>query len=338
MSLAMQVLQRLAAARANEAGVRQFVSGAALAGEFSVTRSAIWKAMGQLRALGTSIDAITHHGYRLTLPASPLDTGGVIRQLAPGTRARLREGRCVPMLASTSSALLERAAPPPGQFDFLTAEHQSAGRGRRGRSWLAPPGGAICLSWSWSFEGLAAQLGALSLATGVAAIRALAGFGITGVALKWPNDLVTAHGKLGGILIEIRSEAAGPVQVVAGLGLNVALGESVREHIDATGNHAADLAELTAGAPPARNALVAALLDQGIATLDTFAREGFAPFHAAYLAADALRDRPVVIHGGHGPDGGIARGIDADGALRVEHAGQIHRIIAGEISVRADTP
>jgi BirA family biotin operon repressor/biotin-[acetyl-CoA-carboxylase] ligase len=266
-----------------------------------------------------------------------LDTAGVSACLAPATRAALREGRCAAQLPSTNSALLQQGAPPPGQFDFLTAEYQSAGRGRRGRSWLAPPGGAICLSWSWSFEGVA-QLGAVSLAIGIAALRALAALGISGVRLKWPNDLVTPRGKLGGILIEMRSEAAGPVHVVVGLGLNVALGAALRQRIDAVGNAPVDLAELSAGAvPPPRNALVAALLDQGIAMLETFATTGFAPLLAEYQAADALAGRAVRVEGSTGPATGVACGVDTDGALRVEHAGAIHRIIAGEVSIRAET-
>lgn len=336
MSLALQVLQQLAAARAAEQGVPQPVSGAQLAAHFGVTRSAIWKAIGQLRGYGTEIEAGTHRGYRLAWATSPLHAEGVIARLAPATRARLRQGRCVDSIDSTNTALLECGAPPPGQFDFLTAEHQSAGRGRRGRSWLAPPGGAICLSWSWCFEGMAAQLGALSLAIGVAARRALTGLGLDGIQLKWPNDLVTARGKLGGILIEMRSEAAGPMHVVVGLGLNVALGTALREQVAAAGNVAADLASLAPGGrPPLRNALVAALLNAGVATLDEFARAGFAPFRDEYEAADALAGRVVQVHGGHGPAGGIARGVAEDGALRVEHEGRIHRIIAGEVSVRA---
>src|SRR5690606_31455072 len=140
MTLAMQVLQRLAAARAAEEGTPQFVSGAALAAEFAVTRSAIWKAMGLPRGRGPEVQASTHRGYRLVRPASPLTAAGVLQRLSPGVRARLREGRCATEIASTNSELLERGAPPPGRFDFLTAEYQSAGRGRMGRSWLAPPG------------------------------------------------------------------------------------------------------------------------------------------------------------------------------------------------------
>jgi BirA family biotin operon repressor/biotin-[acetyl-CoA-carboxylase] ligase len=339
MTLAMQLLQRLATARAAEDGGPHFVSGAALATEYAVTRSAIWKAVGSLRERGTQIEAITHRGYRLAQPASPLGIDGVLALLSPGTRARLRQGQCVTEVASTNSVLLERGAPPPGQFDFLTAEYQLAGRGRLGRSWLAPPGGAVCLSWSWCFEGLTDRLGALSLATGVAVLRALASLGLTGVRLKWPNDLVTDAGKLGGILIEMRSEAAGPMHMVAGLGLNITLGPAMREFIGAGGNHPASLAELASGGrPPPREALVAAMLEANVALLRDYARDGFAAAMDEYQAADALRDRPVRVLGGTGIKlgSGIARGVDASGALLVEHEGQIQRIIAGEVSVRPD--
>lgn len=339
MTLAMQLLQRLAAARASEERKPRFVSGAALADELAVTRSAVWKAVVSLRERGTEIEAITHRGYRLVRPATPLSTAGVLAHLPADIRARLRNGQCLTETTSTNSALLEQGAPPPGQFDFLTAEYQSAGRGRLGRSWLAPPGGGICLSWSWCFEGIGERPGALSLATGVAVLRALQALGLAGVRLKWPNDLVTAGGKLGGILIEMRSEAAGPLHVVVGLGLNVSLGTAMREFIHAGGNRAADLAELAGGDPPARETLVAALLEHNVRLLEDFGQAGFASVREAYLAAEALHDLPVRITGGGSRIvAGIARGVDIDGALLVEHDGERHRIVAGEVSVRAEDP
>jgi BirA family biotin operon repressor/biotin-[acetyl-CoA-carboxylase] ligase len=300
MSLAMQLLQRLAAIRAAEQQQPQFTSGATLASEFAVTRTAIWKAIGSLRERGTEIEAVTHRGYRLAQPASPLSVAGVCGRLSAATRAQLRSGQCLAEIASTNSALLAAGAPPPGRFDFLTAEYQHAGRGRRGRSWLAPPGGALCLSWSWCFEGITERVGALSLAAGVAVLRGLAALGLAGVQLKWPNDLVTPQGKLGGILIELRSEAAGPVHVVAGLGLNVTLSAAMREFIAAGGTRATDLTAIADGRPPPRESLVAAILDHNIAMLREFPRAGFTGMLAEY-----------------------------------QQAGQIHRIIAGEVSVRA---
>jgi BirA family transcriptional regulator, biotin operon repressor / biotin---[acetyl-CoA-carboxylase] ligase len=337
MTLAARVLNELATARQAEGRIRHFTSGATLATKMQVTRSAIWKAVTQLRELGTQIEAIPRQGYRLALPSSPLDVAQISSLLHQAVLKQLRRGECVGETASTNATLLARDAPPPGRFDFLTAEYQSAGRGRRGRSWLAAPGGAICLSWMWSFEAMAAQMGALSLAIGVGVLRALKDCGIEGIELKWPNDLVAGGGKLGGILVEIRSESAGPVQVVVGLGLNVSMGKSLRERIDATGNHAVDLCTL--GGAPERNRLVAAVLNHGIAVLEDFARAGLQPFLGEYRAADALQDRPITLHNGDGnARTGIARGIDDGGALRVEHSGKIHHIIAGEVSIRPGNP
>ena len=146
----------------------------------------------------------------------------------------------------------------------------------------------------------------------------------------------TADGKLGGILIEMRSESAGPVHIVVGLGLNMALGHAVRERIDASGNQPVDLCSLVqAGAVPGRNALVAALAaswasrpcrSSRTAASSLSATSSAAPMHCA-TGPWTSRAAPIA--------GGIARGVDADGALRVEYGGSIHRIIGGDISVRA---
>jgi BirA family biotin operon repressor/biotin-[acetyl-CoA-carboxylase] ligase len=178
-------------------------------------------------------------------------------------------------------------------------------------------------------------MGALSLAIGVSALRALRGLGIEGVQLKWPNDLVAPQGKLGGILIEMRTESGGPVHVVIGIGLNVALPSDLRATLAQMGTDAADLSLLAAeSAPPARVDLTAALLREGICAVREFASRGFAPFLDEYQAADVLRDRPVRLQGSGPVESGVARGVDVDGALRVEHNSQVHRIIAGEVSVR----
>ena len=237
---------------------------------------------------------------------------------------------------STNADLLARSAVSPGQFDFLAAEYQSAGRGRRTRSWFAPPGGAICLSLSWSFPTLPPDLSALSLAVGVCALRALSGVGIGGAALKWPNDLVANGAKLGGILIELRAEAGGPAQVVIGIGLNVALGANMRAQIEASGTHAADLAQLGVESCD-RNRLAAALITQTVHGLEQFAGNGFSSFAAEWRAADALVGKRVVVNADGGPVTGHARGIDIDGALCVQTRDGLQRYVTGDVSVRAAT-
>ena len=100
--------------------------------------------------------------------------------------------------------LLDEGPPASGQLRVSIAEHQTAGRGRRGRRWQSPPGGGIWLSVSWLFDRQPPELTALGLAAGLAVRRALVGAGIGGVMLKWPNDLVHGDRKLGGVLAELR--------------------------------------------------------------------------------------------------------------------------------------
>ncbi|RYZ57078.1 MAG: biotin--[acetyl-CoA-carboxylase] ligase, partial [Proteobacteria bacterium] len=190
------------------------MSGERLSVELGVSRTAVWKAVGVLRELGVDVDSLPRQGYRLAQPTTPLDKPGLFFALPEATRARLEELRVSWRTTSTNQDLLQRGAPAQGRFCLHVAESQSAGRGRRGRSWLAPPGGSLCLSWSWRFEAMPAHAGTLSLAIGLAAVRSLEALGIRDVRVKWPNDLVTDDGKLAGILIETVSEAGGPALVV----------------------------------------------------------------------------------------------------------------------------
>lgn len=313
---------------------REFHSGTTVAQRCGVSRSAVWKSVAALRGLGVSVHAVANRGYRLPAANELLQAEHVRQRLTPQLAAAVRDGRCLWSTGSTNADLLRRPAPTPGQFDFLTAEFQSAGRGRRARSWFAPPGGAVCLSLSWSFASLPAAIGALSLAIGVCALRALKRIGVAAPQLKWPNDLVVDGAKLGGILIELRAEAGGPAHVVIGIGCNVALGEGVIAQIATTGTQATDLAQL--GVDPCdRNQLVAAVLTECVSGLRQFERAGFAGFSEEWRAADALAGKSVLVSADHGSVNGHARGIDIDGALCVQTRDGLQRFLTGDVSVRA---
>ena len=224
--------------------------------------------------------------------------------------------------------------PAAGSTSVVLAEHQTGGRGRRGRAWVAPPGGAICFSMSWQYAELPADLSALSLVVGLCVVNALNEVGVEGVNLKWPNDLVTGQGKLGGILIEMRAEAGGPVHVVIGIGLNVMLDDSSREAVKAAGNVADDIRAHRQPVPD-RNDIVTAMLTRMIPALAAFPRQGLKPHLSHWNACDALFDREVNVENAGEITRGIARGIDAHGALLVETPAGVRRFISGEVSVRA---
>ncbi len=312
-----------------------FQSGADLARRFGVSRSAVWKAVMSLRERGLVVHAVRNRGYRLAAPCEPLDAAKIRATLRRGVRERIRDIETVWSLESTNAALLERTGLEPGLADVLLAEHQTSGRGRRGRPWLAPPGAAICLTLSWSFPLVPRDLGALGLAIGVCALRALRRRVTEPLTLKWPNDLTLGDRKLAGILIEMRAESGGPTYVVVGIGINLALDTAVLEQIAATGTRATDLR--SAGADPApRNAIVAELVGEIVPGLMVFEREGLRPFVDEWKAADTLRGRSVSVQSGETTVRGTARGIDIGGALLVETPQGLRKFVSGEVSVRPE--
>jgi BirA family biotin operon repressor/biotin-[acetyl-CoA-carboxylase] ligase len=296
----------------------------------------VWKAARALRALGATVHAVRNRGYRLPGTAETLSAESILELLPEPVRARIRRLDTAWTVGSTNTVLLDRANPPVGSSEVLLAEYQTAGRGRRGRLWVAPPGGAICLSMSWVFGEVPRDLGALGLVVGVCALRTLTRLGVQGARLKWPNDLLIQDRKLGGILIELRAESAGPACVIIGMGLNIALGTALLEKISSTGLAPIDLA--SASAPGlSRNALAAGLIGAFVEGLREFERLGLKPFAQEWLEADALRGRPISVMSAEGTTKGIARGIDLDGALLVETPQGLLRFISGDVSVRAES-
>ena len=311
----------------------EFTSGEALAEKLGVSRSAVWKAVGTLKDLGATLHAVRNRGYRLVTGGEPLDAARIRARLPRELEGRVCQLDVAWSVQSTNTVLLSRPNPPAGFAEALLAEYQTHGRGRRGRIWVAPPGGAICMSLSWTFQQAPEDLGALGLAIGVCTLRALNEFDLAGVGLKWPNDILVDGRKLGGILIDLRAESAGPACVVIGLGLNVALGSNLLRKIAVTGLPATDL--LTAGMErPCRNSLAAAVIAACLRGLPEFERQGLRPFVEEWRAADVLRGRPVEVHAAHGMVRGLARGIDVHGGFLIETAQGVRRFISGDVTVR----
>jgi BirA family biotin operon repressor/biotin-[acetyl-CoA-carboxylase] ligase len=323
-------------------------SGEALAKQLAVSRAAVWKGVERLRGLGLPVLGLARHGYRLANPVELLDAERIRAEIDPRRLQQLRRFEVLFEVDSTNTRLLDRSAPPAGHADVCLSELQHAGRGRRGRRWIAPFGAGVTLSMSWSFRDAASTLAALSLAVGVAVTRALKRCGAQGVALKWPNDIWFEDRKIGGVLIELRAEAGGPAHVVIGVGLNVALTTESRREIEAGGiagaAHAGAAVAVAAvadacGRLPARNLVAGAILDELLSMLGEFEREGFTAFRNDWMALDALRGRParVLLADAAAADAvvvGTARGVDQEGALLLETGDRVQRFVSGEASLR----
>ncbi len=228
---------------------------------------------------------------------------------------------------STNAVLLSRAEAGAPSGTVVIAEEQTAGRGRRGRTWFASPGDGLTFSLLWRFAPGTAPAG-LSLAVGVAVARALGTVGAGGTALKWPNDILRGGRKLGGILVELVPGA--PHAAVIGIGINLHLPAAMPEDLRAAsaalyaGNEVAD-----------ENGLYAALLGELLATLETFAAQGFAAIRPEWMTRHALQDARVSLSSDFGPPReGLCRGVDVDGALLFEVDGRVERVLSGEVSLR----
>jgi BirA family biotin operon repressor/biotin-[acetyl-CoA-carboxylase] ligase len=311
-------------------------SGESLGKRFGVTRAAVWKHVAKLEQWGLDVAAVPGAGYRLAAPLDLLDAHqlrGALRNFGVRQLERLD---LFTELDSTNRHLLQAPRPEAGALTACMAEYQSAGRGRRGRSWNAPLASGLCLSAGWQFADTPPDLTALPLAIGVVARRVLARLCGVEVELKWPNDLVFEERKLGGILVEIVAEAQGGCYLVAGLGINVAMPPQRLALLSDWPRGAVDLAQATKGNAPRRTVLAAAMLAELAELFARYATSGFAPYAAEFKDADFLAGKRISIEGGTAHLDGTGRGIGSDGALLVETASGVRqRVISGDVSVRA---
>lgn len=224
---------------------------------------------------------------------------------------------------STNLQLQARAKTGAPAGTVLLAERQTAGRGRRGRSWYQGPH-ALAFSLLWRLPDNRPASG-LSLAVGLAIAEALPVSAANPAQLKWPNDVLLDGRKVAGILIE----SAGPQCFVIGIGIN--LGD--------LGQLPPDIAPTAGGLPCTgveRTQIFAGVLDQLVTVLDIFSAHGFAPLQTRWQTRHAYQDMAVNLFFSEGTDPvqGVCRGVDANGELLLETATCIQTIASGEVSLR----
>ncbi len=309
-----------------------FHSGEALGREVGVSRTAVWKQLRKLEGLGLSVETTRGCGYRLLDPPEPFRGADIVAGLSRCARQHLKHLFVEDAVNSTNTYLLERFAQGAGHGEVCLAEWQSAGRGRRGRSFYSEWGGNIHFSVGWQFESGVGALEGLSLAVGVVMADLLSAHGVD-VQLKWPNDLLvsTPSGtlKLGGILVEVRGDAVGPCQVVIGVGVNIRLSDKGKAGIE---QPVAALADLTTGL--SRNGLVSAMIEEHMQMLACFEKTGFSAWRDRWNGYHVHRNKAVRIHQGSTVHDGVAQGVDDTGNLVVSIDGKCRRFTGGEVSLR----
>ncbi|VAX12852.1 Biotin operon repressor / Biotin--protein ligase [hydrothermal vent metagenome] len=312
-------------------GDGRFHSGQTLARPLGVSRGAIWKALRKIaQDFNLDIQSVRGRGYRLEKPIEFLDLEKIQAGLKSATGSLLSGIELHNSLGSTNHHLYELARQGASSGRVVIAEHQQAGRGRRGRIWISPFAQNLYLSLLWRFDFGLARLSGLSLTVAVAVARAL--HQVTGIEpeLKWPNDIQYQGRKLSGNLLEVQGESEGPCVAVIGVGVNVSMSAAIADDIDQPWT---DLS-IASGRQISRNLLCAAILNELALALVAFSETGLKTFMSDWRRWDGIMDKSVrLIFADHEIEGEVC-GIDEQGALLLKNRTGLHRYHMGEVSLR----
>ncbi|MDO9281588.1 MAG: bifunctional biotin--[acetyl-CoA-carboxylase] ligase/biotin operon repressor BirA [Methylotenera sp.] len=306
----------------------KFHSGEAIATQFNVSRTSVWNALQYAEKLGVEVFSVRGRGYKLPQPVKLLDEQLILHTI--GEQRNWLSLEIHDHLASTNSYLMQNIS-AQSHATCVAVNLQTQGRGRRGRSWQAGLGASLTFSLLWRFQCGAATLSGLSLAIGVALMRALHTLGIHQAQLKWPNDILIDREKLAGILIEVQGDMDGPSTAVIGIGINLHLPENIKKQID---QPVTDLNSVS-NQPIDPNLLLSTLLAQLADILKEFEQNGLMNLSGEWTKHHAYHLQQVRMLM---PDGrevhGVVQGITEDGTLLVETESGLQKFISGEISLR----
>ena len=229
------------------------------------------------------------------------------------------------VIDSTNKYLMAR--PHQDETRVCTAEMQISGRGRRGRSWVSPFGKNIYLSWLSTLELPMREMTGLSLAVGVRVAALLRRLGCPQAGLKWPNDLMTEAGKLGGILIELEPVTQNRTRVCIGMGLNVFKAPK-NQDIGRSATCLADFGQWD------RTSLIIVLIEELKQLVDHFDGEQMHEIQQRWTELDLYHGRTISVAQDDQEIEGLNQGIDLQGQLVLNCGEKLRYFNAGEVSVR----
>ncbi len=306
-------------------------SGQEIGDLLNITRSAVWKIMHKLAELGIPVERNQGKGYRFTRPVQLLNKKQIWQNLSPQTQQQIPHFELVDTLGSTNDTILRMIKDKKPSGTLLLTEHQTQGRARFGRQWHSPYAANIYLALYWRFIKDTSELSGLTQAVACAVINALSKYGISELALKWPNDLYHSNKKLCSVLVDLTGESHSCTDAVIGVGLNV----SMCSQYNTIDQPWTDLNTIT-GQFTDRNELSRSLITDLYATLAQFDKEGFAPFVDQWASNDYLLNKPLAAFNTQEKISGTGMGLGSRGELLIETASGIVPFSNG--SVRLQTP
>ena len=307
------------------------MSGQQLCEQFGVSRTAVWKAIGQLRKEGYEIEAMPNKGYRLN---GEVQTEIYTKSEIASRMQTKWAGQKVYFYEETGSTNVEakrlaEAGAPHGTL--VVADMQTAGRGRRGRGWISPPSTNIYFTLVLKPAFAPDRASMLTLVAAHAITETFRDELGLAAGIKWPNDVVIDGRKTCGILTEMSLEQNDIQYVVIGVGINVRRQEFAPEIAD----RAIALDEVCAE-PVDRSRLLAAVMSRFETDYELFTQTcSMELLRDSYDKMLVNLDREVCVLDPAREYNGVARGINDRGELLVELPdGKVRQVYAGEVSVR----
>ncbi|MGX5175142.1 bifunctional biotin--[acetyl-CoA-carboxylase] ligase/biotin operon repressor BirA [Aliikangiella sp. IMCC44653] len=322
----------------------KFHSGQTLATELGISRTAVWKMLQTIQSWEVPVYSITGRGYQVPgglnlLCASQVEQSrervlGASSQLLPRLKV-------LTSVSSTADYLAQHWQSHLGGLVCI-AEHQSQGRGRKGRPWISPFAANLYFSMGFRVPLGLGALGGLSLVVGMSLAETInqiigetenqSAHGNTQnqVKLKWPNDILFEQRKLAGILVEASGESQDASFLNIGVGINWNMQSEQAKSVDQPW---VNLSELTQKRIP-RSVVLGRLLARLEQSLNHYFSEGFQEFAQRWESISALYRQNVVIHTARESVCGVEDGIEANGALRVKVGTKTHTFHSGEVSLR----
>lgn len=311
----------------------EFHSGAFLGKTLNISRNAIWKHINQLAKYGIHIESAQSKGYRLNQPLILLQSNLIKKNTDYSGKLYPDKIEILGSIPSTNDYLKHYRNTGTDTVSICLAEHQSAGKGRFGRSWHSPFGSNIYLSCGWRISKDVSKLSGLSLVIALSVIKALEQYGLkNNLAIKWPNDILWDDKKLAGILTEISAESHSVTQVIIGIGLNVNMPVVGKDEID---RPFASLNNIL-NAPQDRNIIAGLLITHLLQSLEKFDEYGFTGFMKQWKQYDYLLNKKTTLSVGKIHVKGTGAGIDEQGHLLLRDShGEIKKYSAGEASLHS---
>ncbi len=313
----------------------EFLSGERISEQLGITRAAVWKHMQALQREGVNIEAATRKGYRLMGSAEVLRPALVEPALA--THSLGREMLCLSSAPSTNLIARQLSLQGCPHGTVVIAEEQTAGRGRRGRTWLNTPGKDICMSAVLRPKLEAQHAPRFTLATALGVYRLAASLGLV-PSIKWPNDVLIAGKKLCGILLEMEGNMDSLESIIVGMGVNVNT-----DSFPADIGQVATSLGLELGKTLDRKQVLSTLLNQLEPLYDACeSDEGFAEMLTAYRESCSTIGQTVDVAGVRETLHGVVEDIDSIGRLLLRtQDGALHAVSAGDVTLRrteSETP